>query len=306
MLEAIAARLGPVGVWLTLLGSRRADEERAAVAEIEELGYGALWIGEGPNKEAFAHAGILLAASRRIVIATGIASIWARDPMAMNNGAQALAEAYPSRFVLGMGVSHGPIVQARGHDYRRPLTAMREYLDAMDAVRYRPPPPPEPLPRVLAALRPRMLELARDRTDGAHPYLVTPRHTARARGILGEERLLAPEQGVVLETDPQRAREIARAHLAGYLRLPNYVNSWREEGFDERDLADGGSDRLVDALVAWGDAEAIVARVREHLDAGADHVAIQPVTTDVARAVAELRELAPALTAIAAAREPSA
>jgi probable F420-dependent oxidoreductase len=294
--EDLRRRLGPVGVWSVLLGMRSADEERAAVAEIEQLGYGAFWFGEGPSsKESFAHAGILLAATRQMIVATGIANIYARDPIAMNNGANALAEAYPGRFLLGMGVSHAPTVKARGHDYDRPLRAMRTYLDAMDAARYAPPPPPEPLPRVLAALRPRMLELARDRAHGAHPYLVTPAHTARARQTLGDSPLLAPEQGVVLESDPGRARAVARQHLANYLELPNYVNSWRQEGFGDPDFADGGSDRLVDALVAWGDADAIAARVVEHLDAGADHVAVQPVTTDPDRALTELRELAPAL-----------
>jgi probable F420-dependent oxidoreductase len=298
--DRLRRRLGPVGVWLTLLGTRSADEERAALAEIEELGYGAFWFGEGAaSKEAFAHAGILLAAARRMVIATGIASIYVRDPIAMNNGGQALADAYPGRFVLGMGVSHAPMVQSRGHDYGRPLTAMREYLDVMDGVRYVPPPPAEPLPRMLAALRPKMLELARDRSHGAHTYLVTPKHTARARETLGTRPLLVPEQGVVLETQPQAARAVARTHLAAYLQLPNYLNSWRQEGFEEADFADGGSDRLVDALVAWGDVDAVAARVREHLDAGADHVTIQPVTTDAGRALAELRALAPALRGIA-------
>jgi probable F420-dependent oxidoreductase len=172
---------------------------------------------------------------------------------------------------------------------------MREYLDAMDRARYGPPMPAEPMPRVLAALGPKMLALARDRSDGAHPYLTTPAHTARARETLGVRPLLAPEQGVVLETVPERAREIARGHLAGYLQLPNYVNSWRREGFADADFAGGGSNRLVDALVAWGDADAIAARVREHLDAGADHVAVQPVTADAGRGLDDLRDLAPVL-----------
>ena len=172
---------------------------------------------------------------------------------------------------------------------------MRAYLDAMDAARYGPPPPAEALPRVLAALRPRMLGLARDRTHGAHPYLTTPRHTARAREVLGAGPVLAPEQGFVLDTDPARARAVAREHLAPYLKLPNYVNSWREEGFEDADVADDGSDRLVDALIAWGDEAAVAARVREHLDAGADHVCVQPVTSDFARALDELRALAPAV-----------
>jgi len=295
-LDALRARLGPVGVWMALLGRRSADEERNAAATIEELGYTALWYGEAAaNKETFAHAGILLSATQRLTVATGIASIYVRDPVAMHTGGNALADAYPERFVLGLGVSHAPSVRARGHDYGKPVTAMREYLDAMDATPYGPPPPAVPLPRVLAALRTRMLELSRDRTHGAHPYLTTPRHTARAREVLGAGPVLAPEQGFVLETDPVRAREVGREHLSYYLKLPNYARSWREEGFTHDDLADGGSDRLVDALVAWGDEAAIAARVREHLDAGADHVCIQPVRSDVSRALDELRALAPAV-----------
>ncbi len=285
-----------MGVWLTLLGMRSADDERAAALEIEALGYPALWIGETPvNKEAFVHAGILLAATRRITLATGIASVYARDPAATNAAANALAEAYPGRFVVGLGVSHAPSVEQRGHDYGRPVKAMREYLDALDRAEYRAPPPPHPAPVVLAALRGRMLALARDRAHGAHPYLVTPAHTARARAVLGAGPVLAPEQGIVLETDPARARAVAREHLSNYMQLPNYTNSWREDGFGDADFADGGSDRLVDALIAWGDADAIGARVRAHLEAGADHVCIQPVIRDLDRAMAELRTLAPTL-----------
>jgi probable F420-dependent oxidoreductase len=172
---------------------------------------------------------------------------------------------------------------------------MRAYLDAMDLVKYAPPPPPEPPPRVLAALRRRMLELVRDRADGAHPYLVTPEHTARARAVLGAGPLLAPEQAVVVETDPARARAAGRHHLAVYLTLPNYVNNFREMGFDDADLAGGGSDRLVDALVAWGDVDAVAERVQQHHAAGADHVAIQAIATDPGRALDDLRVLAPAL-----------
>jgi probable F420-dependent oxidoreductase len=289
-------RLGRVGVWLGLLGTRSAEEERAAAAEIEELGYGALWFGESPAyKEAFAHAAILLASTRRIVVATGIANIYVRDPLAMTSAAHALAEAYPGRFVLGMGVSHAPLVERRGHHYGRPLAAMRDYLDGMNRARYAPPDPAEPLARVLAALKPKMLGLARDRADGAHTYLVTPRHTARARDVLGDGPVLAPELAMVLQTDPERARVVAREHLATYLTLPNYLNNLGEEGFDDRDFADGGSDRLVDALVAWGDADAIADRVRRHLEAGADHVAVHPVTKDLGEAMSELRALAPTL-----------
>jgi probable F420-dependent oxidoreductase len=172
---------------------------------------------------------------------------------------------------------------------------MRAYLDAMDAADYRGPKPPEPVPRVLAALRPRMLELARERAAGAHPYLVPVAHTARARALLGEGPLLAPEQTVVLETDPEKARTTARAFMRTYLRLPNYVENLRELGYGDDDFADGGSDRLVDAVVAWGDEEAIAARVRAHHDVGADHVAIQPLAPDVPAAVADLTTLAPVL-----------
>jgi len=290
-------KIGGVGVWGALATRSAADERRAAV-EIARLGYKALWFGEGPaTKEAFAHAAILLAGTRRIVVATGIANIYARDPAAMNNAAHALADAYPKRFLLGLGVSHAAPVQARGHEYRQPLAAMREYLTSMDAVQYAPPAPPEPLVRVIAALRPRMLELARDRADGAHPYLVTPEHTERARSILGRGPILAPEQAVIVETDPARARAAGRQHLSRYLQMPNYVNNFREMGFGDADVAGEGSDRLIDALVAWGDVDAIVARVRQHRDAGADHVAIQAIAPDPERALEDLRVLAPALLA---------
>jgi probable F420-dependent oxidoreductase len=287
--------IGSLGVWWALLGSQSAQVERDAAREIERLGYSALWFGESArNKEAFAHAGILLSATERIVVASGIASIYVRDATALKAGAYALADAYPGRFVLGMGVSHAPAVQQRGHDYGKPLSAMRAYLDAMDALPYAPPAPAERPPVVLAALRPKMLRLAAERTAGAHPYLTTPAHTARARAVLGDGPLLAPEQGFVLESEPAKARAIAREHLTYYLKLPNYVNSWREEGFEDADFADGGSDRLIDALVAWGDADAVRARIKAHHDAGADHVCIQPATTDLERGLAELAELAPA------------
>jgi probable F420-dependent oxidoreductase len=172
---------------------------------------------------------------------------------------------------------------------------MRAYLDAMDAAEYRGPPPAEPVPRVLAALRPRMLELARDRAAGAHPYFVPVAHTARARALLGDGPLLAPEQTVLLETNPRHARDKARSFMQNYLRLPNYVNNLRELGYGDHDFAEGGSDRLVDAIVAWGDENAIAARVRAHHDVGADHVAIQPLAADLATAVTELTALAAVL-----------
>ena len=292
------AQLGRTGLWLSALGTLSAAAEADAAAELEALGYGALWIGEGRgSKDALVHSALLLAATRGLVVATGIANIWARDASAAHSGAEALGDAYPGRFVLGLGVSHAPLVELRGHDYGRPLTAMRTYLDALDAALYAPPAPARPVPRVLAALRPKMVELSRDRAAGAHPYLTPVAHTARTRELLGPRPLLAPEVTVLLERDPQRARETARRFLTSYLALPNYANNLRALGYDERDLADGGSDRLVDDLVAWGDEEAVVARVRAHHDAGADHVAVQPLAFDGESAMAQARALAPALTA---------
>lgn len=273
--------LGKVGVWLGSIALEPAAAERDAVREIEALGYGSVWFGESPfNREAFAHAATLLGATERIVVATGIATIWARDAVAMANGTSALAEAFPGRFLLGIGVSHRALATARDKRYATPLSDMRAYLDGMAAAQYKMPAPPEPAPVVVAALAPKMLALAAERTDGTHPYLVTPEHTRIARAAVGPGKLVLPEQAVCLETDPARARAIGREHLSVYLRFENYVNNWRRLGFEEADFADGGSDRLVDALVAWGDEEAIAARVQEHLDAGADHVPIQPLGPD--------------------------
>jgi probable F420-dependent oxidoreductase len=285
--------LGRTGVWLGSIGLLPAGQERDAARTLEAAGYGTLWFGESAlNKEALAHAALLLDGTEHVIVATGIASIWLRSAASAANGAATLAEAHPGRFVLGLGVSHAPIVTSIGQDYSKPLSRMREYLDAMDATTYAAPAPAEPAPRVLAALAPKMLELARDRAQGAHPYLVTPEHTRFARSVLGDGRLLAPEQGFVLESDPVRARTVARGHLKTYLTLPNYRNNWLRHGFDEADVADGGSDRLVDALVAWGDEGAIRARVDEHVAAGADHVALQALGDDP---VGQLARLAPAL-----------
>jgi probable F420-dependent oxidoreductase len=291
-------RLGTTGVWLGSLAVVSARAGADAAAEIEQLGYGALWIGEAPTgKEAYTHSALLLAATSRIVVATGIANIWARDAWTTLAAAEGLGEAYPGRFLLGLGVSHAPLVQVRGHDYTKPLSAMRSYLDGLEQSResYAGVPADPPVPVVLAALRSKMIKLARDRTAGAHPYLVIPEHTARTRQILGEGPLLAPEQAVLLQRDPVRARETAREYVKHYLELPNYTRNLLELGFDETDLSNGGSDRLVDALVAWGDAEQIAARVRAHHDAGADHVAIQPLGSTLDDQLQQLRELAPVL-----------
>jgi probable F420-dependent oxidoreductase len=297
--HALRDAIGRVGVWLGPIALAPAAEERAAIRRIEQLGYGAAWFGEAPNnREAMAHAGLLLGATGRLIVATGIANIWARDATAAINGANTLNEGYAERFMLGLGVSHAPAVRARGHEYAKPLTAMRTYLEAIEEHTYAAPAPARPSPIVLAALRPKMLELAREKTAGAHPYFVPPSHTARAREILGPQPLLAPEQVVVLEPDPSRAREIGRRHMAVYLTLPNYVNNLRTLGFDDADFADGGSDKLVDAIVAWGDEDAIAGRVREHLDAGADHVAVQAYADSGEASLAQLERLGPTLLAI--------
>jgi probable F420-dependent oxidoreductase len=297
--STLRERLGRIGVWMGMLALEPASRERAIAERMETLGYGALWFGESlTNREALSHAAILLAATQRITVATGIANIWARDAAAAANGANALNEAFDGRFVLGLGVSHAPLVNSRGHDYARPLAAMRAYLDALDGHEYGGPVPPRPPDRLLAALGPRMLELARDRAAGAHPYFVPTEHTRRARALLGPDRFLAPEQAVVLESDPVRARELARRHMSGYLKLPNYVNNLRNLGYDNADLDGDPSDRLVDAIVAWGDVDAIVARVRDHLDAGADHVAVQAYADSTQAAAAVLEQLSGPLLAL--------
>jgi probable F420-dependent oxidoreductase len=284
------------GVWFFFDGMTAARSAEFA-RTVEKHRYGALWIPEAIGREPFAHAAYLASQTERLVFATGIANIYARDPVTMAAGHKTLSEAYPGRFVLGLGVSHVPLVEElRGHRYENPITAMRTYLDAMDQAPYRSVLPSARPVRMLAALGPQMLQLAAQRTDGAHPYNVTPEHTARAREILGAGGLLCPEQAVVLEKDPAKARPIARAFLSIYLGLPNYTNNFLRLGFREEDCQNGGSDRLVDAIIAWGDLEAIRSRIRAHHAAGADHVCIQVLPQDPrALPMAEWRELAAAL-----------
>jgi probable F420-dependent oxidoreductase len=277
--------LGRIGVWNWLPADDLGSVAEAA-AELEQLGAGALWFPEGPASFDVARA--LLDGTSRVVVATGIVSIWKHPPAESAAAHAKLTAAHPGRFLLGLGVSHAFLADGR---YRRPLAKMREYLDDLDAA----DPPVPAAERVLAALGPRMLELARERSAGAHPYLVTPEHTRQARDVLGPDRLLAVEQAVVLETDPERARALARQHLAIYLLAPNYTNNWMHLGFTEEDLAGGGSDRLVDALVAWGDPGAIRDRVERHQEAGADHVCVQVVTGEFRPPLEEWRALAPAL-----------
>jgi probable F420-dependent oxidoreductase len=278
---------------LDVLPAARAQE---IAAEIETLGFGALWFGEAYGREALTHAGLLLAGTRCIVIATGIANIYGRDPVSMAAAQKTLAEAYPNRFLLGLGVSHIPLVEElRGHRYDKPVATMRRYLDAMDQADYRAASPGIKPHRVLAALGPQMLRLAAERADGAHPYNTTPEHTAQARKLLGAGPLLCPEQAVILETNATKARAIARKFLDVYLALPNYTNNWLRLGFSEADFANGGSDRLIDAVIAWGDLKTVLGRIEEHRSAGADHVCIQVLTEGQDFPLSEIRTIAAAV-----------
>jgi probable F420-dependent oxidoreductase len=373
-----------VGVWTGQLDFSTADDVRETAREVEATGFRALWTGEAVGREVLTAAQLLLSATDSLIVATGIANIWARDALATAAGQLALGEAYPDRFILGIGVSHKPLLDVRGEDYRTPLTFMREYLDGMDHGYdvYRAVPPASRPPRLLAALGPKMLALAGERADGAHTYFVPPEHTTVAREVLGPDKLLVPEQVCVLAEDPtvarmsayldamdddpfvspdgapaarppvprvlaalrppmlrlaaakalgaisylvpvehtRRAREIlgpdallvaeqkvilvdrpeeararARAALAWYLDTPNYLDNLRWLGFSDADLEGGGSDALVDALVAAGDEGTVVARVQEHLDAGATQVAVHALEDGDPFGLATLRRLAPLL-----------
>lgn len=297
-----AFKLNGVGIWTLALDSVPSARARELAAEIEGLGYSALWIPEVAGRDPFVHLALLLGATRRIVGATGIASIWARDAVAMVEATRALTEAFPERALFGLGVSHRHIVEnLRGHQYGKPLESMRRYLEQMDASPYTAFRPTTPVRIVLAALGPKMTQLAGELTCGAHPYFVTPEHTRSAREILGAAPLLCVEQAVLLERDPKRARAIGRAHTERYLKAPNYLNNLRRLGFAEQDFAGDGSDRLVDAIVAWGDEKAILERVKAHFAAGASHVCIQALPAQP-RGVpdAQWRALAPALVPLAA------
>jgi probable F420-dependent oxidoreductase len=268
--------LGRIGIWTNALDYQPAERAGRAARELERLGYAAIWFPEALRREALCSAGLLLAATSRILVATGIANIYARDAVTMAAGQKTLAEAYPGRFILGLGVSHRSSVElARGHVYGKPVATMRAYLAAMSRAPYEAVEPAEKPPTVLAALGPNMLKLAAEQTSGAHPYFVPVEHTRRAREAVGPNAILAPEQAVVLETDPDKARAIARVHMDTYLHLPNYLNNLLRLGYTHKDLSDGGSNRLVDDIVAWGDLDLVTSRIYAHLDAGADHVCVQ-------------------------------
>ena len=290
---AILERLrGATGLWTMTLDGQPVADLRQVVAELDTLGYGALWLPEAWGREALVNANLAIAASTTMTIATGIASIWARDAVAATNGARSLEAASGDRFVLGLGVSHRPLVERlRGHRYESPLAAMRAYLEAMDAVPMHAADADRAVPRVLAALGPKMLDLAASHADGAHTYLVTTEHTAAARERLGSA-FLAVEQAVVLGQSREEFLARAHRHLDFYTGLENYRNNWRRLGFTDDDFVRGGSERLCDAMVVHGDADVIRARSAEHLARGADHVCLQVLGADTAPPLADWRQLA--------------
>jgi len=281
--------VGKLGVWAGLDGMTAANA-LAFARRTEKRGYGALWTPESRGRNVLVNAAWLLAGTSKLIIASGIANIYARDAMAMANAQRGLNEQSANRFLLGIGVSHKPMVSnLRGHTYGRPVATMRAYLKAMRAAPFQAPLPSAPPRTVLAALGPKMLALAAEMTDGAHPYCVTPEHTAAARRILGPGKLLCPELMVLLETDPAKARAAARAALSTYIQLENYAANWRRLGFTDSDLAAGGSNRFIDANVAWGDESAIRKRIQQFWDAGADHVCIQSIDPSGSRTTIDER-----------------
>lgn len=292
-------RKAELGVWQSI--DRAGLENGFEIArEAERLGYDAIWYPESPVSESMALGAALLSRTERINVGSSIANIYARDPMSSGNGVRTLNAMSGGRFTLGLGVSHAPIVAGlRGHAYEKPLAAMRMYLEAIYAGQHKLGHPTSQ-PIMLGALGPKMLALSGELAQGALPYNVTPEHTAFARQTLGPERRLVVEQKVLLQTDAAEARRLARMELERYMRLPNYRNNWLRTGFTEEDVDGQGSDRFMDAMVAWGDEDAVRARIQAHLDAGADQVAIQPVADhaslekgDVGDILTALKTLAP-------------
>ena len=299
----MTTNIGRVGIWTGVLDQLPVSEAQAAAKVVEEVGYGALWIPETLGRDPFLMASLLLDATEHLALATGIANIYARDPLTMANTLRTLEAAYPGRFLMGLGVSHHTLVQfVRKHDYSKPYSTMVEYLTFMiEKSRFMANGPKElPDSVVLAALGPKMLKLSADKTAGAHPYFTTPEHTAQAREIIGPDSLLAPEQMVILDENAESARALARKNMAVYLALPNYANNLKRLGFTDEDIVgtadnEGPSDALVDAIVCWGDEATIAARVAEHHSAGADHVCVQVLADDPADVIQGWRQLGPAL-----------
>jgi probable F420-dependent oxidoreductase len=266
---------GTVGLWTTTHETLEPARSAELASEIESLGYSAMWIPEAWGRESISNAALLLAGTSRLVITTGIANIFGRDAVGAAAAAKTLNAAYSDRFVLGLGVSHRPLVERlRGHEYERPVEAMRAYLGAMDAAPMFSPEGSHRFARIIAALGPKMLAVGAELADGVHPYLVTPEHTAIARAAVGD-KFVGVEQAVVLGQSREEFLRRAHAHLEIYTGLDNYRNSWRRLGFGEEDLVRGGSERLCDALVVHGDEAAVVARINDHREAGADHVCLQ-------------------------------
>ncbi len=267
-------KLGRLGVWYStdkLNAAQLADFMKA----IEKNGYSAFWHPESRGYEAMSLGSYLLSKTEKLVIGSSIANIYARDAFTARRGMISLNDFSGGRYILGLGVSHIPMVEGlRGHKYDKPLGAMSNYLDAIhqDA--------PADAPIVVAALGPKMLELSGKKSMGAVPYNVTPAHTAQAAKILGKGKVLAVEQKVTIETDPAKARALGRKELSRYMVLPNYRNNWLRLGFTEKDLSDGGSDKFIDAMCLWGDANTVKKGLRAHFDAGATHVCLQPVHDD--------------------------
>lgn len=289
----MVAQVGKVGLWAgSWMWDPNDQEHRAALAELDELGYGALWLGNASGDLRLVSE--LLGATKKLAVGTAIVNVWTHDPNELAAAYQRVDRGYPGRILIGLGSSHAAAVEPTGQRYVKPYSKLRSFLDEIDTAES--PLPPHAL--MLAALGPRTLALAGERSAGALPYLTTPRHTAQAREILGAGPLLAPEQKVVLEREPSRAREIARAGLQIYLGLPNYLNNLRRLGFSDEDFAGGGSDRLVDALVAWGGLDDVLPRVREHHQAGADHVGLQVLTGGTELPLAQWRELAPLISEV--------
>jgi probable F420-dependent oxidoreductase len=273
--------IGKIGIWF-FLDAMTAPESLDFARKVESLGYGALWIPEAVGREPFAHIGYLAAHTQKLVFATGIANIWARDPITMSSASKTVAELSGSRFMLGIGVSHKPLVtNLRGHSYDKPYSYMKEYLPKMKSALYRAPAPKEEVPVVIAALHPKMLALCAAEANGTHTYFVPPEHTAKARAAIGPKPLICAAQAVILESDPGKARAAARTYMKTYVpRLPNYTNNLKALGWKDSEFENGCSDALVDAIVAWGSEDKIRDRIDAHLKAGANHVCILPIRVD--------------------------
>jgi probable F420-dependent oxidoreductase len=273
--------IGKIGIWF-FLDAMTAAETIEFARKSEKLGYGAMWIPEAVGRDPFAHIGYLAAYTEKIVFATGIANIYARDPITMSAASKTLAEVSGGRFILGLGVSHRPLVSGlRGHSYERPYSYMKDYLPKMKGALYRAPQAPEAPPVVLAALHPKMLQLAATEANGTHTYFVPPEHTTKARTAIGEKPWICVAQAAILETDPAKARAMARTYMKTYVpRLPNYTNNLKALGWKDEDFQNGCSDALVDAVVAWGNEQKINDRIEAQLKAGATHVCILPIRVD--------------------------